>query len=204
LTVTLSRAQLVSRGFKTGAALIAAGSATELLTGTACADTIPDDDLAYARLLVAAELLGADFYARAIASKRFDARAQACLKRARFNEREHNESVAGILSGAGQTPAAVTDFDFSYPKGSFASRTGIAKLGVTLETVFSARISVRSARCRRMRSSSPSRVSRQARPSTWAFSPTWRAARRSGSRSPKRSRSRRRRMHSMRTPAKEG
>jgi Ferritin-like domain len=116
--------------------LLAAGSATELLTGTACADTIPDDDLAYARLLVAAELLGADFYARAIASKRFDARAQACLKRARFNEREHYESVARILSGAGQTPAAVTDFDFSYPKGTFASRTGIAKLGVTLETVF--------------------------------------------------------------------
>ena len=116
--------------------MLAAGSASELLTGTACADTIPDDDLAYARLLVAAELLGADFYARAVASQRFDGRAQASLRRARFNEREHYKSVAGILSGAGQTPAVAADFDFSYPKGSFASRTAIAKLGVTLETTF--------------------------------------------------------------------
>ena len=136
VTVTLSRAQIVSRGFKVGAALLAAGSASELLTGTACADTIPDDDLAYARLLVAAELLGADFYARAVASKRFGGRAQASLRRARFNEREHYKSVAGIFSGAGQTPAVAADFDFSYPKGAFASRTAIAKLGVTLETTF--------------------------------------------------------------------
>ena len=58
------------------------------------------------------------------------------MKRARFNEREHYKSVAGILSDAGQTPAVAADFDFSYPRRSFASRTAIAKLGVRLETTF--------------------------------------------------------------------
>jgi hypothetical protein len=135
VTAGLSRAQLVARGFKGRAALLVAGSAAGLSAGPASADVIPDDDLAYARLLVAAELLGADFYTRAISSKRFDGRAQASLRRARFNEREHYKSVAGILSGAGQTPAVAADFDFSYPRRSFASRTAIAKLGVTLETI---------------------------------------------------------------------
>lgn len=134
-TETLNRAQLVSRGLKGGAAILVADSAIGLDAGPASADAIPDDDLAYARLLVAAELLGADFYARAVASKRFEGKAQASLRRARFNEREHYKSVAGILSVAGQTPAEAADFDFSYPKGSFASRASIAKLGVTLETI---------------------------------------------------------------------
>jgi hypothetical protein len=117
--------------------MLVAGSATGVVAGSASAAAIPDDDLAYARLLVAVELLGADFYARAISSKRFDGKAQAAsLRHARFNEREHYKSVAGVLSGEGQTPAAAADFDFSYPKASFASKTAIAKLGVTLETVF--------------------------------------------------------------------
>jgi Ferritin-like domain len=135
VTAGLSRAQLVARGFKGGAALLVAGSAAGLSAGSASADVIPDDDLAYARLLVAAELLGADFYTRAISSKRFDGKAHASLRRARFNERQHYKSVAGVLSGAGQAPAVAADFDFSYPRRSFASRTAIAKLGVTLETI---------------------------------------------------------------------
>ena len=45
------------------------GSITGSLAGPGPAETIPDDDLAYARLLVGAELLAADFYAQAIASK---------------------------------------------------------------------------------------------------------------------------------------
>jgi hypothetical protein len=113
-----------------------AGSVTGLLAGPATADTIPDADLAYARLLVAAELLASDFYGQAIASKRFSGDALKYLKRANFNEQEHYQAMAGILSGAGQTPAVADDFDFVYPKGSFASRASIAKLGVTLETAF--------------------------------------------------------------------
>jgi hypothetical protein len=116
--------------------VVLAGSVAGAFAGSAAADTISDADLAYARLLVGAELLAADFYGQAIAAKQFGAHATRYLERALFNEQEHYTSVAGILSGAGQTPAVAADFDFAYPKGSFASKGAIAKLGVTLETTF--------------------------------------------------------------------
>ncbi len=134
MTVSLSRAQLFSRGAKGGSALLLAGSVAGSFARSASADAIPDADLAYARLLIGAELLAADFYARAIVSRQFIGHSSGYLKRALFNEREHYRSVSGILTGAGQTPATVADFDFSYPRRSFASKTSIAKLGVKLET----------------------------------------------------------------------
>jgi hypothetical protein len=135
VTAALSRAQLFARGAKGGAAILVTGAATGFFAGSAAADAIPDGDLAYARLLVGAELLASDFYAKAISSKRFSGDASKYLKRAMFNEQEHYQSMAGILTGAGQTAATAEDFDFSYPKGSFASKLSVAKLGVTLETV---------------------------------------------------------------------
>ncbi len=128
-----SRTQLLSRGAKGGAVVLLAGSVAGPLAGQAEADAIPDGDLAYARLLVGAELLAADFYARAIASKRYGGDALKYLKRALFNEQEHYDAMAGVLNGAGQPPAVAEDFDFAYPKGAFASKASIAKLGMTLE-----------------------------------------------------------------------
>jgi Ferritin-like domain len=137
VTARVSRGQLISQGTKGGAALLLAGSvAGSLVDSAAAADTLPDGDLAYARLLVGAELLGLDFYTRAIASKRISGDALGSLKRARLNEREHYDKMSEILSGAGQTPAVASDFDFSYPKGAFASKSSIAKLGVRLEAAF--------------------------------------------------------------------
>ena len=137
MTVRVSRGQLISRGAKGGAALLLAGSLGGSLVDSATgADTVPDSDLAYARLLVGAELLGVDFYTRAIASKRLRGDALGFLKRARLNEREHYNRMSEILSGAGQTPAVASDFDVSYPKGAFASRSSLAKLGVRLEAAF--------------------------------------------------------------------
>jgi Ferritin-like domain len=136
MTASLSRAQLLSRGAKGGTALLLAGSVAGLFARSASADALPDADLAYARLLVGAELLAADFYAQAISSRQFSGHNSRYLKRALFNEREHYRSVSGILTGAGQTPATAADFDFSYPKRSFVSKTSVAKLGVKLETTF--------------------------------------------------------------------
>jgi Ferritin-like domain len=113
-----------------------AGSVAGSLVDSAAADTIPDGDLAYARLLVGAELLALDFYARALASKRVSRGALGYLKRACVNEQEHYDKVSQILSGAGQTPAIASDFDFSYPKRAFASTSSIAKLGGALEAAF--------------------------------------------------------------------
>lgn len=137
MTARVSRGQLISRGAKGGAALLLVGSfGGSLVDSAVAADTVPDSDLAYARLLVGVELLGLDFYARAIASKRLSGDARGSLKRARLNEREHYNRMSAILSGAGQTPAVASDFDFSYPKGAFASKSSIAKLGVRLEAAF--------------------------------------------------------------------
>ena len=71
MTARVSRGQLISQSARSGAALLLAGSvAGSLVDSAVAADTVPDSDLAYVRLLVGAELLGLDFYTRAIASKR--------------------------------------------------------------------------------------------------------------------------------------
>ncbi|HWB23613.1 MAG TPA: ferritin-like domain-containing protein [Gaiellaceae bacterium] len=132
----LTRSALLSSGVKRGAALVVASSMFETLAGSAAADPLPDGDLAFARLLVGAELLAADFYTQAIAAKQFGAVTQKYLAIALQNEQAHYQSVSLILSGAGQTPAVATDFNFSYPGGSFGSRRSIATLGGKLEAVF--------------------------------------------------------------------
>jgi len=132
---SLTRAQLLSRTARGGAAALVAGSALGQFVGTAAADPLPDGDLAYARLLVATELLGADFYARALASGKAGPRLAKRLRLARANELEHYQSVGQILSGAGLVPAAPEDIDFGYPRGTFASEGSLAGFALELETI---------------------------------------------------------------------
>jgi hypothetical protein len=115
---------------------VVAGSVFETLTGSASADPLPDGDLAFARLLVGGELLAIDFYTQAIGAKQFGSTTQKYMAIALQNEQAHYQSVSLILSGAGQTPAVATDFNFTYPSGSFGSRGSIASLAAKLETVF--------------------------------------------------------------------
>ncbi len=131
----LTRADLLARGGRGGAALLLAGSAVALRPGPAAAAAPPDNDLAYARLLVGVELLTIDFYTRALAGRRFGKPATSDLKRALADEQRHYLLVAAVLSNAGQVPATADDIDFSYPAGAFASRGSIAKLGIHLESV---------------------------------------------------------------------
>jgi hypothetical protein len=90
----------------------------------------PDSDLAFARLLIATELLANDFYSHAIR-----AGAPGALHEARANERAHYKGLAALMSDAGQPPAQAGDIDFSYPAGAFASSGSIRKLGTALETL---------------------------------------------------------------------
>jgi hypothetical protein len=105
------------------------------LAPSALADGPSDLDLANARLLVAVELLLADFYGQAVKADRFGPAGKDSLERALFNENEHYASVSSILSSAGQTPAVAGDIDFSYPAKSFDSRGATAKLGLKLEQI---------------------------------------------------------------------
>jgi len=133
VSASITRGQLLSRGAKGGAAVLVAGSALGQFAATAAAAPLPTGDLAYARLLVGVELLAADFYAQAIAAANAGSDAAWYLKRASFNEQEHYQSVAGILTGAGLTPAVAGDIDFSYPAGTFDTAGSIAKLAQQLE-----------------------------------------------------------------------
>src|SRR5579871_3132506 len=129
---TISRGALLRRGAAGGATLLA-GGAILATAGTASAAALPLQDVAYARLLVGAELLAADFYTQAIAADVASGEAAKYLKRAYLNEQEHYASVAGILTGSGSTPAQAGDFDFTYPAGTFASVASIAAFGAQLE-----------------------------------------------------------------------
>jgi hypothetical protein len=116
--------------------LLLAGSSLGGLASPASAAAGPSNaDLAYARLLVAVELLALDFYGKAIGSRRFEGGVLRELRLARADERRHYEANAAILVSANQVPATATDIDFTYPKGAFASRTSIVRLGVRLESL---------------------------------------------------------------------
>ena len=126
----MSRGALLQRS----AALLAGGGVLAGLEGAANAAPLPVSDLAYARLLVGAELLAADFYSQALSADVTGGTTTKYLKRAYLNEQEHYASVAGILTGSGNTPAAAGDFDFRYPAGTFESEASIAAFGAQLES----------------------------------------------------------------------
>jgi hypothetical protein len=135
VTAFLTRAQLLGHGARGGAAVLVGGAALGALAENAAADPIPAADLAYVRLLVAVELLGSDFYQQAVAASLATGATKWYLGRAYFNEQEHYQSVAGILSGAGVVPATSTDIDFTYPKNTFASVDSIATTALQLENL---------------------------------------------------------------------
>lgn len=108
--------------YLTRSGFVSAAVAGAAFPGLALADPPPDLDLANARLLVTVELLLADFYSHAKKSE--------LVSRALFNEQEHYDAVAQILTGAGQTPATADDIDFGYP----AKKT-FTELAVALETL---------------------------------------------------------------------
>ena len=130
----VSRAELLRRGAVGGGALIVSASGLTAFAGTAAAAAPPGADLAYLRLLIAAELLGIDFQTHALASRKLHTKdAAALIRKMRADENAHDPKLAAVLTAAGQTPATSADIDFTYPKGSFVSESAILKLAGKLE-----------------------------------------------------------------------
>jgi hypothetical protein len=129
--VTITRGQFLSGSAKGGAALLLAGGALSSVETAAAA--LPANDTVYIRLLVGAELLASDFYSQAINASVTNTTVTKYLKLAYFNEQQHYQSVAGILSGEGVTPAVSNDITFTYPSGTFASQASIVALAKQLE-----------------------------------------------------------------------
>jgi len=118
-----------------GGALVLSASGLGALSGAASAATLPDGDLAYLRLLVAAELLAADFQGQALRSGKLSRSRGALVRRMAADEKVHYSGLAELLSNAGQVPATAADIDFSYPKGSFESARAIMKLAARIEAL---------------------------------------------------------------------
>jgi Ferritin-like domain len=130
----VSRAELLRRGAVGGGALLVSASGLSALAGTAEAAAPPDADLAYLRLLIAAELLAIDFQTHALASRKLrHGGAAALLKKMRTDEHAHYTRLAAELTAAGGTPATSADIDFTYPKGTFRSQASIVKVAARLE-----------------------------------------------------------------------
>ena len=129
----MSRAEFVRRGVVGGGAVLVSASGLAALPAAAAADTPPDGDLAYLRLLIAAELLAVDFQTKALGSGRLRHAAHALLRQIRSDESAHYNSLAALLTAAGGTPATSNDIDFSYPKGSFRSQAAVMRLAGRLE-----------------------------------------------------------------------
>src|SRR5579871_4991706 len=135
VTNSISRADFLKRGARGGAAIAVAGIAVGALAEAASADPISTADLAYYRLLIGAELLGSNFYSQAIAASNTSGNVTRYLKKAYLNEQEHYQSVAGILSGSGNTPAVSGDVNFRYPAGTFDTQASILKAAAQLESL---------------------------------------------------------------------
>ena len=138
----LSRAGFLRRGAVGGGALLVSAAGLPGLAHVASAAGAvdaaappPDSDLAYLRLLIAAELLAVDFQTTALASGKLRHGAKSLVRRIRSDETAHYKNLASAMVAAGQIPATSGDIDFSYPKGSFRSQASILRLAERVERV---------------------------------------------------------------------
>ena len=125
----LDRATLVRHGV----GLLAGGAVLGLAPAAFAA--VPDEDLAYVRLLIGVELLEVDFQARALASGRLDPQPGRLHRTIAAQEKAHLTGLSVLVTNAGQVPATADDVDFAYPKGTFASAAKIQRLADTIETL---------------------------------------------------------------------
>ena len=134
MTTGISRAGFLQRGVAGGGGLLVSASGLAAFAARdASASTPPDGDLAYLRLLIAAELLAVDFHGKALSSRRLEHAAQTVSRQIRADESAHYAQLAGLVTAAGGTPTTAGDIDFSYPKGSFRSQASILRLAGRLE-----------------------------------------------------------------------
>jgi ferritin-like protein len=131
----LTRGGLLRRGAVGGGALLASASGLAAVAPSAFADAAPAGDLAYLRLLIAAELLAVDFYTQALERgdlrRAYEPRAQRIVA----DESEHYALLAALMTAAGQTPATADDIDFSYPGGVLTGPDSTLRFARELEQI---------------------------------------------------------------------
>jgi rubrerythrin len=130
----MSRRRLLRKGAVTGGAVLS-GSVIGTFAGRAGAATVPGNDLAHLRLLVAAELLATDFQAKALAGGKLSRAAKTVLGKMAADDKAHYTRLAQLVTDAGQIPTTSGDIDFAYPKGTFASASSVLARAAQIETL---------------------------------------------------------------------
>ena len=131
-TQGLTRAAVLRRGAGGGLAVAIAASPLALLPSAAQAAPT-DADLAYLRLLVAAELLAIDFSTQA--QGELPLRVKHEFRRILQDEKRHLDSLSVLLTNAGQVPATAGDIDFTYPAKTFASTGSTLRQATAIEAL---------------------------------------------------------------------
>jgi hypothetical protein len=91
-----------------------------------------DDDLAFANFGVSAEFLLKDFYARALAGKKFGGARANVLRTGQSAATQHAKALSDLVTGAADTPPLEEDFEFVWPRNAFATAPATVKTGLTL------------------------------------------------------------------------
>ena len=129
----MSRSGFLRRTAIGGGALLVSASGLSAPRAAAAADTVPDGDLAYLRLLIAAELLAFDFQTNALKGGKLRHAAHGLMRQIRSDETAHYRSLAALLTAAGGMPSTSADIDFTYPRGSFKNQASVLQLAGRLE-----------------------------------------------------------------------
>jgi len=124
----LTRGAVLRRGALAGGALALGGVGAAVVAAPAGAMTFPDVDLAYLRLLTAAELLALDYQGQALSGGKLSADASAVVTKALADDKAHYAALVDLLGKGNVVAATSDDIDFAYPKGSFDSEAAILKL----------------------------------------------------------------------------
>jgi hypothetical protein len=131
----MTRGTLLRRGAAAGGTLALGGVGTAVLAAPAGAMTLPDGDLAYLRLLTAAELLTLDYQGQALSSGKLTGNAGAVVAKALADDKAHYAGLVDLLGKGDVVAATADDIDFAYPNGSFDSEASILKLANTIENL---------------------------------------------------------------------
>jgi hypothetical protein len=89
-----------------------------------------EDDLAFANFGVSTEFLLKDFYTKALNGKRFGGLRANVLRRGRLAATQHAKALSNLLVGAGDTPPLEQDFEFVWPRRTFADASETVKTGL--------------------------------------------------------------------------
>jgi hypothetical protein len=131
--VEATRQRIGRAGFlrRSGALVVAASGVGAFAPAAAFADAPPPGDLAYLRLLIAAELLAVDFYGRAF--RHFGQPYAPLGQRIHDDASAQYTLLAGLMTAAGQTPATADDIDYSYPGVGLGNRDSVLAFARKLE-----------------------------------------------------------------------